>query len=157
MSTKTDRERYLEDELFRYQEAESQRNEDATERSRRRVQESKAEYEQHLRTATSWREALHNQAILLDREAETDGDLDENDTFFIDGAEACRRALKLWTAVEATRQAEIDALTAKLAAIQEEIRQEVAVQLALENTRRGWTMVADALHTEDDYNHWLDW
>ena len=160
MATKTDRERVLEDELFRYQEAERLGLEEAMERSRQRAQESKAEYEQGLRTATSWREALRNQAILLEKESGLDDPSGHNgtpDTFFGDGAKACRRALELWREIEAARQVEIDELKAKLAGIQDEVKQSVALQLSLEGTRPGWSMVASALHTEDDFNSWLDW
>src|SRR3990172_7437219 len=133
----TDNERYLEGELERH----------------RQVQEQFLWDERH---ASSWPEALRKQQVLFRREANQWIADEFPDEYFGPGANACERALEIWEEEEKKRQAEADALRARLEAIGEEIRLAVADRLAAESSEHGWTGVAQAIR-EEDYNNWLWW
>ena len=136
----TDNERYLEGELERHRQAEERRSAE----------------EERQRHASSWPEALRKQQVLFRREANQWIADEFPDEYFGPGANACERALEIWEEEEKKRQAEADALRARLEAIGEEIRLAVADRLAAESSEHGWTGVAQAIR-EEDYNNWLWW
>lgn len=158
--SKTDRERYLENqvqELETERERECERQERAREE---RMQEYREAAEAYNRSANSWPEALRKQIHLFRREAALWVNDPEPDTYFAPGAVACERALIIWSEVEVSKKAEIKELEAKIKAIRNSIRGEVADRLQAENKDNlGWLQVAEALRTYDDNNcdAWLDW
>lgn len=154
--TRTPRERELQEELDRLRYEEEQRREQEEQNREERDRQRKRRYEEEYRTAASWPEALSKNAYLFQQEQDNfPGQPD--DTFFGDGAAACRRGLEIWREVEASKKAEIEALQKQIEAIREGVKAEVSEKLEAEaNGRSGWSSVAGAIVTEDPTN-WLNW
>jgi len=110
--------------------------------------------EERLRSASNWYEALQRQVFLMRRQARM---LDDGDTWFDDGANACQRAMRLWREEKELREDDIAELQSRIAAIEEDIRDRVAWQLEQESAADGWQEVARALREEKDPEQWLDW
>src|SRR5688572_2059140 len=92
---KTDNERYLQDEVDRLKYEAEQQREREYEASQQRIQEMRERGERNLRAASDWPESLSKQAYLFQREQDSyNNEID--DTFFGDGAAACRRGLEIW-------------------------------------------------------------
>lgn len=124
---------------------------------RQREQERRERYEELRHIASSWPDALRKQAGLYQREANLFSD---GDTWFSDGAAACRRALEIWSAVDSDTSAQIAELERQIAALRTHQRYSVGVQLATEaNGRGGWQDVANTLSGDeyDDPSDWLNW
>jgi len=152
----TDNERYLEGELERHRQAEERRSAEEERQRNARRQEVQEQFLWDERHASSWPEALRKQQVLFRREANQWIADEFPDEYFGPGVNACERALEIWEEEEKKRQAEADALRARLEAIGEEIRLAVADRLAAESSEHGWTGVAQAIR-EEDYNNWLWW
>ena len=157
--------RYLEDEIERYRQLEQDRQDEERREREQRQAERKEQAEFELRTAETWPEALRKQVTLFSREiaaAEDDakydgpGGSDELDRFFVDGKNACERALEIWSEVERANADRIAELERQIEMIQEETRLTVADRLEVENTRLGWVMVARSIRDESPGN-WLNW
>lgn len=153
-TTKTSRERALEDELDGYRQAEEQRQREAEFNRARRRDEARQRYEEEMRSASDWREALGKQAVLC-RRAHYQFPENEDD-YFLQSANACDRALSIWNEVEAGRQVQMNDLKQQLAQIQDEIKNAVADRLEQENSTNAWHLVAGAIRDADP-NAWLDW
>ena len=152
---RTDRERYLEDEVERYQDAE-ERGRLAREDERKQCQRNRQEeHEDELRRADDWPDALNKQIVLCRREVNDGGD-EEIGGFFGNTILACEKALDIWQFVEAGKQTEIKALEEKISEIQDSIRGEVAKQLEESDSRREFAQVADQIR-EDELGRFLDW
>lgn len=158
---------YLQYELDQ-ERASRQRLQDEVQAEReRRMEAARDRAEWNMRQAETWPEALGKQAALCAREAihETepeDGDrfnddIFSNDMFFTDSTKACKRGLTIWNEVAATKRAKIDELQRQLAAVQDEIRAEVAKRLAAEGDSPGWNQVVGALENNVSLGRWLDW
>ena len=151
---------YLKAELDDLRDREQRRMDDEIRACKERDQERNAVYEEELRIANGWPEALQKQMTLYGREAihEKDGASsdDPGETFFTDGKGACERALELWHEIEASKQERIRQLRQALDNIQVEIRLEVATRLSDENPRPGWKGIAFML-AEGALNSFLWW
>jgi hypothetical protein len=162
--TRTDRERYLENELERLESERHEEYEECERRREERMREYRERAEAHNRSASSWPEALSKQAYLFQREANDwpadDPDFpSEADDYFGPGSEACKRALVIWEEVEASKAEEIKALEAQIEALRESIKLEVSEKLLAEGVDKplGWKSVAWAIRDEEDPGRWLDW
>jgi len=155
---KSERERYLELEVEHCRKAEWEREEEWMREREERVREREERRECEMRCADDWPEALAKQVVLFEREAAlwSADDAEFVDTWFGPGAEVCRRALEIWREVEAERQPEVDALRARIAAIEDGIREVVARRLECEGGGAAWEDVVRALR-EDDPEGWLCW
>lgn len=150
------------DDLRSQMEAERERE---YQEQQRRIQERQESYEWRQRQASTWPEALQNQATLMSAEAHLDdpeGALGEIDTWFSDGAAACRRALAIWHEEEQGIAPEIEALQKQIAALRDSVRLKTATRLREEtNGRDGWRSVAGAINEyEEDagvLSAWLNW
>lgn len=155
---RTDRERYLEDELenIRYQEQQRQERE-YQEREERRRQWQRETEERH-RQADTWHEALQKQAYLCRREANIYPDDEVND-FFVGSADACDFALEIWPQHEAAVAAEIRQLEDRIAHLRDSVRFTVAAAVAERSQDcAGWEDVASTLADPDaDIDNWLNW
>lgn len=152
--------RYLQGELEREREWRQQEQEDRYGEQKERQEELRERYESNRRTAETWPEALRKQASLMAEEAaHWTGELAEDypDDWFGPGAKACNRALEIWKQVEASKQEKIQELQKQIATVQDEIRLEVARQLASESDRDGWQHVARNIERDEDLNNWLYW
>ena len=140
---------YLKQELDDLRYREQRRVDDEIRARKERDREREAVYEEGLRMANDWPEALQNQMILMGREASLDegeyGSEASLDNWFVDGKRACERALELWKIVEASKQERIVQLRRELDGIQDEIRLEVAARLNEESHRPGWNGIAKML------------
>lgn len=163
-SSSSREERKLRDEVgyYRRQAEESaeqinrmyQEQRDAEERRRA---ERRGQYEENLRQASSWPEALRKQIVLMGREALEEKDYPEElGTYFTDTIAGCKRALEIWPEVELGRQSEIDALMAQVEQIKFEVRQAVGDILHSEDAK--FRELADMLRDrEADPSSWMDW
>jgi len=154
---RTDRERYLENELQREREAQECLRQEQRERQEAREQEQRREYEESKRTASDWPEALRKQRHLYQCEVNQFTDDDEPDDFFGPGAQACVRALELWAEEKQRREAAIAALQSQITALRAEVSQAVGDRLASECDAQGWLEVARALRSDEDPSDWLQW
>lgn len=157
--SRTERERYLEDEFSRMRDDENRRQEEEYQRREERRREQKERWEAENRTASTWPEALRKQAHLFGREANEAGEYD-TDNYFADGALACERGLEIWKEVEAAKQEAIAELERQIKAVKASIRVEVAEKLEAESQgRQGWKSVARSIADidEDEAGRWLDW
>ena len=145
---------WLQYEVDRYREDEERRMEEKRLEREQRKQEREEAYEERLRTATTWYEALQKQATLMGREACL---FDDEDTYFSGGAAACRRAMEIWREEEGRLAEQIKALESKIAALKDDVRICVGERLAEESDNEGWQEVARALQEEDDPEWWLNW
>ena len=152
--TRTDRERYLEDELERERD-QQRREDDRREQERKaRAETSSQEWEYEYRQASNWPEALEKQKCLCANEA---GDGDESvGNYFGNTVAACEKAIELWPSVAASKQAEIDELEKKIAAIRDSIRIEVAEKLIASDPRREFAQLAAQIR-DDLLEGFLDW
>jgi hypothetical protein len=127
------------------------------------------DYEDALREAGSWPEALRKNAYLLDREARPDAKLQaeaeqsddpdfrhwaEDDRklaqWFADSADACLRALELWGEVGARYTVEIERL-------RREWKAEVVERLKAERPDDGWQNTVSEIEQYDDPAELLQW
>jgi len=140
---------YLKAELDDLRYREQRRMDDEIRAHKERDRERKAVYEERLRTANDWSEALQNQMVLMGREAvyESDGASSDDpcEIWFTDGKQACERALELWKEIETSKQSRVEQLRRELDGIQDEIRLEVAARLNDENQRPGWASISTML------------
>ena len=151
---------YLKQEVDDLRDREQRRMDDEIRAHKERDRERQANYEERLRTANDWPEALQNQMVLMGREAvhESDGASSDDpcEIWFTDGKQACERALELWREVEASKQERVEQLRRELDGIQDEIRLEVSARLNDENHRPGWKAIADLL-AEGNLDIFLYW
>lgn len=158
---RTERERELEWELEDARRREEERREEELRQFEQRRQERQERWDFEMRQATTWPEALGKQASLMGGEAHLDQWGDDN--YFGDGRDSCKRALELWHEVEAEKRAEIEALEAKIKAIRDGIRFEVADRLEEEGDPEssGWMGTVSILRDYDEdpakLSRWLDW
>lgn len=159
---RTDRERYLEDELERERDAQRERDrvEDERRESGRREREEVRRYEE--RQAGSWPEAFQKQIRLCWREhnlfpeSVTDGEDSEIDNYFKEMAEANEKALALWREVEAGKQEKIKELQRQIEAVQDEIRNETADKLEAVRDTAAYRNTAYSIRN-DDLSDYLNW
>jgi hypothetical protein len=119
-----------------------------------RKREREEAYEERLRTASSWYEALQKQVILMRREARL---FDDGDTYFSNGANACQRAMDIWREEEERAKEQIEELEKRIAAIKDDIKITVGKRLETESDEDGWQEVARVLKEESDPEWWLNW
>lgn len=127
---------------------------EAQDRRRRERQEM---YEERLRTADNWPDALRNQATLFGRETDLDNEADQ---YFTHGRDACDRALEIYHETEQEIQPQIDELQRQIDRMQFVIRQRTGERLATEAEGKSssWQQVADVLQDENsDIDSWLYW
>ena len=162
--TRTDHERYLEDELARHQEADERRQREEDERREERRRDFRERLWEAEHSADSWPEALRKQIHLCNREVancaeELHGEPDEMvagiNSFFANSAKAAHDALELWHTVEAGKQAEIEALEAALESLRDSIRLEVADKLDAHGGSE-WASTAAALR-ESSPSEFINW
>jgi len=153
--TRTDNERYLQDELDRAREQQEreERRRDQDRKERELARREDREYASHQ--ADDWPEALQKQIYLCNREVADGGD-DEVGNFFGNTVAACEKALEIWREVEASKQTEIDELQQRIAAIQDGIRTEVADKLQVADARHEFESVAQQIR-DDQLSKFLDW
>lgn len=156
---RTDRERYLEDELERERESQRERDriEDERREQSRREREEMRQYEE--RQADSWPEAFQKQARLCWREHNLfpeDENMDEFDHYFKYMAQANEKALEIWLEVEAGKKAQITELQKQIEAVRDSIRDEVADKLIAVNDGAAYQQTAEAIRA-DDLERYLDW
>lgn len=153
--TRTDNERYLQDELDSLRD-EQRRDIERRDREREeRMRERREEMAYASRQADNWPEALQKQIHLCSQEVADGGD-DEVGNFFGNTVVACEKALEIWHGVEASKQAQIDDLQQQIAAIQDSIRTEVADKLDAADQRREFAQVAQQIRN-DGLGRFLDW
>jgi ABC-type taurine transport system substrate-binding protein len=153
---RTDRERYLEDELEHERDAarERDRREDEARKQRRKEQQEAWAYQD--RQADSWPEAFQKQARLCWREHnQFPEDIDDHD-YFKETAQANEKALEIWRAVAASKKAELDELQKKIEAVWDSVRNEVADQLAQEGDHFTYKSTAETIR-DDQLSGYLDW
>ena len=158
--TRTDHERYLEDELARHQAADERRQREEDERREERRRDLHERIQEAERSADTWPEALRKQVHLCNREVaagEEDlrGQPDEIDSFFANSAKAAEDALALWAKVEDSKQDEIDAAEQALEALRDSIRLEVADKLDAHGGSE-WASTAAALR-ESSPAEFINW
>jgi len=154
---RTDRERYLEEELERARSDEEKRQERADQEREERRRELKEQWTYEERQADSWPEALRKQAILCWREHnQYPPDPDDNDHFFEYTALANEKALEIWREVSKRKQVELDALQKQIEAVGDAIRNEVADKLIAADERKEFKYVASAIE-DDELAGYLDW
>jgi len=150
---------YLQDEIDRYQRAESEQQERAERARRERRRELEETIRLAERQAEDWPEALRKGAYLFEREAEPMNNEERNTIiiFFEHSARACRRALEIWSAVEQEQEAEIAVLEARLAELRDAIRLETARRLRQsESSSTEIDQIARALETMTP-EEFLEW
>jgi hypothetical protein len=153
--TRTDRERYLEDELDRERE-QQQCKDDRREQERKAREETRhQEWDYEYRQASDWPDALEKQIYLCSREVR-EGEDETVDNFFGNTVAACEKALELWPEVASSKQAEIEELEKKIAAIRDDIRLEVAEKLTAFDPRREFAQLAAQIH-DNLLEGFLDW
>lgn len=151
---RTPRERILEDELDSYREAESRRMDEEIRKRREQQRERHEEYEEQMRTASDWPEALQKNITLCQRECA--GDNESGQEFWNANIAACETAIALWDDVEKSKQGEIEELERRLAAVRDSIKTEVADRLEKSDARREFKDVATALRdsTPSEFLYW---
>jgi hypothetical protein len=152
---RTDRERYLEDELERERDAALERDRIEDERREARQREREESWRWEERHAESWPEAFQKQAALCWREHNMFPEQNDDDTFFKDSAEANEKALEIWREVEASKQEKLKELQRQIDAVQDEIRNEVADKLEAVSNAIAYRGTAQSIR-DDDLNY-LDW
>jgi len=153
---RTDRERYLEDELERERDEarERGRREDEAREQRRREQHEEWDYQ--YRQADNWPEAFQKQANLCWKEHNAFPEQNETDDYFEKVAQANEKALEIWRAVSASKHAELDELQNKIEAVWDSVRNEVADKLAQESEHHTYKSTAEAIR-DDQLSGYLDW
>lgn len=154
---RTENERYLEEQLERERQWRQEEEDMHQQYLERQRNERKQMYEQSLRMADNWLEALEKQSQLCWREADG-GDVAGN--YFKDTSEACDWAIEIWPEESAKVQDEIEKLEKKIAELRESVRFAVGNRLA--NHERhgqdGWRGVANILlDPAEDPESWLNW
>ena len=154
---RTDRERYLEDELEREREARlerDRRDDEAREKLRKEHQE---QWRSSYRQADSWPEAFQKQANLTWREHnQYPPDPDDVDRFFEQTALANEKALEIWHQVSTSKQAKLEELQKQIDAVWDAVRNEVADELIKSSDRKEYLYVASAIR-DDELAGYLDW
>ncbi len=149
---------WLEYELERYRDEERRRIDREVEQMHEERRQRRERAETRLRTADTWPQALRNQSALCWREHQQMADDPEEEDFFANSAQACERALVLWTEEEAKVAAEIQTLRARIQALQDAVRFNVGHRLAAESAADGWRDVAETLQDKEaDMEDWLYW
>lgn len=150
---RTDRERYLEDELERERE-QARRDDDRREEERKRRQSEFQEMRRYEeRQADSWPEAFQKQANLCWREHHN---FPDDDPFFEKNAQANEKALELWRAVATGKRAQLDELQKQIDAVWDEVRNEVADRLIEADDHFVYKSTAEAIR-DDQLSGYLDW
>lgn len=165
--TEKDQIRDLEYELDELRRRDEDRQERESREREQRDRERHEQMEERLRMADSWPDALHKQIQLFGREIaeeakyvreygpveSTDPDLDN---FFVDGRNACQRALVIWGEVEKAKAEKRTELQRQMNALEDELRLEVADRLEAESDRLGWKNVAKSIReqTPDQFLYW---
>jgi hypothetical protein len=153
---RTDRERYLEDELERWREQsrrEYERQEKAREERRKEQQEQWAHEE---RQANSWPEAFQKQANLCWWEHRRYPEQAADDDYFEKTAQANEKALEIWKEVAESKQAELDALEKQIEAVWDSVRDEVADKLIAASDHYTYRSIAKTVR-DDSLGGYLDW
>lgn len=152
---RTDRERYLEDELERERDAACEHDRREVEAREQRSREKQEQWRYEERHADSWPEAFQKQANLCWREQ---NQFPDDDPYFKEIALANEKALEIWCEVSASvsKQAELEELQKKIDAVWDTVRLEVADKLIESNDRKEWQSVASAIR-EDKLAGYLDW
>ena len=134
----TDRERYLQDELDRCQEAEERRIDETRREQEWARQESRERMEQRWRTADDWPEALRKNITLLRYEVSGLPDEADLDALFENSAQACECALDVFQSdkvkaiedeIQALRLKVLEVVASKLEQDERPEFQDVAHQL----------------------------
>jgi len=154
---RTDRERYLEDELeCECQERVREHERRDQEREERR-RELAAQWSYEERRADTWTEVFQKQANLCWREHnQYPPDPDDNDRFFENTALANEKALEIWREVSKSKQVELDTLQKQIEAVWDAVRNEVADKLIAADERKEFKYVASAIR-DDQLAGYLDW
>lgn len=155
---RTERERYLEDELEREREAMRERDQREEKAREERRKEARERYEYDFRQADSWPEAFQKQATLCWREhnqfpPESEDDIEH---FFERSALANEKALEIWREVSASKEAELEELQKQIDAVHESIRMEVADRLEQAAEWSEFKQTASAIR-DDQLAGYLDW
>jgi hypothetical protein len=153
--TRTDNERYLQDELDRVREQQEREEHRRDQERKDRESARREEREYASRQADDWPDALQKQIHLCNREV-FDGVEEEVGNFFGNTVAACEKAVEIWREVEASKQAQIDDLQRQIVAIQDSIRTEVADKLDAADQRREFAQVAQQIR-DDQLGQFLDW
>jgi len=156
--------RRLQNENDQYRDREERRWREEEKRREEPAKEIREEIESRYRSARTWREALEKQVFLYRREANQYPLIDEAtglDDFAV-SAEACTRACQIWDELAGIKQAEIEALEAKLEALRDSIRIEVAQRLRAETSGQLGSgsiesFVIKSLLEGGDPEDWLNW
>jgi hypothetical protein len=151
--TRTDRERYLEDELEREHEATRERDRREEKACEQRRSDMQEQWRYEERQADDWPVAFQKQAYLCWREH---NQFPDDDPFFKETALANEKALEIWRDVSASKQAELEELQKRIDAVWDAIRLEVAGKLIESNDRKEWQYVASALR-DNELAGYLDW
>lgn len=158
-NNETERERQLRWELEEERERERQRQEEERRAREQRTRERQERWEWDRRQADDWLDALHKQRALFAEEAALWMPDDEDDDWFGPGAEACGRAIEIWSEQAKEVEDEIARLQKQIDELRERIVIRVGYKLGQEDIRPGWIHVADTL--KDAANHdpglWLQW
>jgi len=152
--TRTENEKYLEEELERERYERNQENErqDRAREERRREQREQSEYE--WRHPDNWESAFQAQAGLCWREHNQYPD--ETDMFFKNSAEANEKALEIWRVVSASKQMELDELQKQIDAVWDRVRNETADKLIASDSRQEFVSTAEALR-DNALDGYCDW
>lgn len=153
--SRTDRERYLEDELASVREQQEREQERRDQDRRTRERERREEREHTMRQATDWPDALNKQRVLCQREVNGGGD-EEIGNFFANTVAACETAIKIWREVLASKQGEIESIEKQISAVRESIRLEVSNKLVAADERNEFAQVAYQIR-DDELSNFLDW
>jgi hypothetical protein len=153
--TRTERERYLEDELQSFHEQQERESRDRQQEidESDRLRQVKHMYE--MREASDWPDALNKQICLCRQEVSNGGDEDIGN-FFANNVAACEKAQEFWREIEASKHAIIEVFEQQIAALYETIRSEVADRLEGSDPRREFSDLASALRA-NQLSNFLDW
>lgn len=134
----------------------------------KRQREQKELYEERLRTAEDWEEAFGKQLVLLEREIgwqrrnPIEGE-PAVDPYFTACRDAVVKAQQLWAVVKKEKQAEIEELQARIKAVRDGIKDEVAGRLEQacpesdsKDVISAWKGTATSIRKESPEN-WLNW
>lgn len=144
-----------EDLLRQEQEARFRDSEEAR-RARREMHEQ--QWNNEMRTASTWPETLRKQAALHRAEAYLDDDNDDVGRYFTNVTITCNRALELWNEEEAKIADQVAALLARVAELHDGVRFAVADHLDGEGMDSGVAaMLRDTPEDADELSAWLNW
>ena len=157
--TRTDHERYLEEELERERESQRERDRIEDERRKDRQREFAEARRYEERQADNWPEAFQKQANLCWREHNLfpeEENTEEFDLYFKHLAQANEKALEIWREVAASKKSKLDELQKQIEAVWDEVRNEVADNLIAVNDRLEYKSTAEAIR-DDQLSGYLDW